>query len=554
VSWNKNNNSIDDVGFLSTIIDNCINEFELDSDKVYFCGISNGGQMSYRMACEKTNKIAGIAAVVSSMSEDLFSICLPDTTIPVFITSGTDDPLVPYDGGDIVLFNKKYGKALSFNQTVDFWVKHNNCSTEPVISYLADIDPNDGVRVRTEKYENADNETKVLHFIMEGGGHTWSGGPQYFSQSIIGKTCYDYDACESIWNFFQLNDTINDISDNIIKKDGYRVSWSKNLDIILFDKMQSDEFYDIYTMNPDGSNEICLTNNSNFLKGHKGCGDWHPSGDYIVFTSQKDEYFGSNIPVLKNLLSKLAVPGEGINCDLWVMNKEGSKSWPLTNLPTKTRLLDKQPYTGVLHPHFSNDGSKLFWSERIAGGEQWGEWVLRVADFKIKNDTPLIENIVTHQPGNIPCFYESHGFSPDDKKIIFSGNLEENQHVNHLDIYTYDLESLELLKLTDSSSEWDEHAHFTMDGERIIWMSSEGYSMNTERDWWNYLETDYWMMNSDGSEKTRITFYNQVISENYRIICSDCSISPDGSKLATTMLIIKDNNVIDGGIGIITLK
>jgi polyhydroxybutyrate depolymerase len=203
VSWQEGNVTIDDVGFLCTLIDMLLVEFDLDAERVFCCGISNGGQMSYRLACERTDKLAGIATVVSSLSEDLVAGCEPSGPLPVFMTVGTDDPLVPFEGGEIQLFNNTYGQVISVNETVDYWVTNNDCDDNPVISYLPDPDPTDGVRVRTELYGNGDNETQVLLYVMEGGGHTWPGGPQYFRESIIGKTCYDFDACEAIWKFFQ---------------------------------------------------------------------------------------------------------------------------------------------------------------------------------------------------------------------------------------------------------------------------------------------------------------------------------------------------------------
>ncbi|HEC94929.1 MAG TPA: hypothetical protein ENI45_03070 [Thermoplasmatales archaeon] len=223
----------------------------------------------------------------------------------------------------------------------------------------------------------------------------------------------------------------------------------------------------------------------------------------------------------------------------------------LTNLSTKKSFFDKQPYTGVIHPHFSHSGKKLLWSERIAEGGKWGEWALKVADFVVEEEEPRLENIRMYQPGEQHLFYESHGFSPDDKKIIFSGNLKMGQDENYLDIYTLDLETEELTRLTHSMSEWDEHAQFSPSGDKIVWMSSTRYGMNTERNWWKYLKTDYWMMNTDGSGKTQITFFNQNLGDSKRIICSDCSWNPDGTKLAVTMLVCDGEEATGGGIAII---
>jgi len=338
---------------------------------------------------------------------------------------------------------------------------------------------------------------------------------------------------------------------DIIKENAYRVDWSPCLNLIVFDKQQSDGYNDVFLMNPDGTGEICLTETSLLPKGHKGCAAWHPSGEYIVFTCQKEKYFGSKISILKKWLNKLGVAGEGLNCDLWVMTKDGDNFWQLTNLPTKQRFFDRQPYTGIIHPHFSHDGTKLLWTERKDDADnKWGEWTINIADFLVENNEPKLGNIQVFQPGDTPCFYESHGFSLDDKKIIFSGNLIEGQDENHLDIYTLDLETEELVGLTNSLDEWDEHAHYSPDGLNIVWMSSDGFGISTRRDWWNELKTEYWMMKSDGTSKTKITFYNENVDDNERIICSDCSWNAEGTKLATTMLIVKGEERF-GGIAIL---
>ena len=192
---------IDDVGFLTKIIDDITHEFDIDTGRVFVTGISNGGQMSYRLACERTEKIAAIAPVVSSLHEDLYHTCTPLQPISVFIIAGTEDPLVPYDGGDITLLKKKYGTVVSMNDAVTFWVTHNNCSPNPVVSVLPDTDP-DGCIVTRKEYTHGDNNTHVLFYSIEGGGHTWPSGGKYLTETIVGKICYDFNACEHIWDFF----------------------------------------------------------------------------------------------------------------------------------------------------------------------------------------------------------------------------------------------------------------------------------------------------------------------------------------------------------------
>jgi polyhydroxybutyrate depolymerase len=117
--------------------------------------------------------------------------------------SGTDDPLVPYQGGEVGLGNIKRGKSLSIAETVAFWRAHNDCPTVPVIAQEPDADPKDGTRVRTETYAPCRDASAVILYAIEGGGHTWPRGLQYLPEAIIGKTSRDIDANTILWNFFK---------------------------------------------------------------------------------------------------------------------------------------------------------------------------------------------------------------------------------------------------------------------------------------------------------------------------------------------------------------
>jgi Tol biopolymer transport system component len=246
-----------------------------------------------------------------------------------------------------------------------------------------------------------------------------------------------------------------------LKESGGRLDWSPK-NVIAFDQLGADSYFDVFTMNPDGSNERCLTCNRPELPNrHMGNPAWHPSGDYIVFQVQK-----ADAPV-NPILDYFANPGAGVNNDLWVMDSGATRFWRLTNV----ELFNG----GVLHPHFSTQGDKLLWSQRVsAQGGPTGEWSLKVADFRISSGTPRIENIRTFQPGVQHRFYESHGFTPDGRKILFSGNLEAGQSESGGDIYTLDLDSGALTNLTNTPADWDEHAQISPRGGWIAWMSSSG--------------------------------------------------------------------------------
>ncbi len=196
--------NIDDVGFISALIDTLIKKQNIDPKRVYVTGISNGAMMSYRLACELTNKIAAIAPVVGNLPQDIYSSCKPSRPISVLAINGINDPLVPFGGGNVTgpFGLKKLGKVLSTVDTIRFWVNHNNCSSSHV-TREPDKDPQDGTRVQKEVNGDCKEGTEVILYSIEGGGHTWPGGRQYLPERIVGKTSRDIDANELIWDFFK---------------------------------------------------------------------------------------------------------------------------------------------------------------------------------------------------------------------------------------------------------------------------------------------------------------------------------------------------------------
>ena len=196
-------NNIDDVKFISKLIENLKGEYNIDANRIYAVGMSNGGMMAFRLGCELSEKIFAIATVAASMPENLYKNCSPIKHISVLIIHGTDDPIVPWSGGDVVVFGKHRGRVVSINKTVEFWTRYNNCTFQSK-EYLPDLDPNDGTRVWMEKYKNEKNGTEVVLYGVEGGGHTWPDGYSRFPQ-ITGNMTHDINACEVIWNFFKEN-------------------------------------------------------------------------------------------------------------------------------------------------------------------------------------------------------------------------------------------------------------------------------------------------------------------------------------------------------------
>lgn len=204
VNYKAHRKNIDDVGFLSALIDRFAKIFNIDKKRVYSTGISNGGLMSFRLACEIPDKIAAIAPVTASMPTDLISSFSSTKPVSILIINGNDDPLMPWDGGKVGFFGVgNLGTVLSTADTVQFWVKHNNCDPSPIITPLPDVDPADGTKVIREIYGNGNDGSEVVLYTIANGGHTWPGGFQYSPETAIGKTSKDIDANKVIWDFLK---------------------------------------------------------------------------------------------------------------------------------------------------------------------------------------------------------------------------------------------------------------------------------------------------------------------------------------------------------------
>lgn len=202
-NYRSQRENVDDVGFVSALIDTIAKQYTVDRKRVYVTGASNGAMMSFRLACELTEKITAIAPVIGSLGENISKTCAPSRAMPVLIIGGTGDPLVPWNGGHVHLFRRKLGKVLSFADTTRFWVEHNGCSPVPEISWLPDVDPEDGTHIRKKVYGRCNQGVKVVLYEIQGGGHTWPGGPQYLPEWIIGINSKDMNAGEVIWDFFE---------------------------------------------------------------------------------------------------------------------------------------------------------------------------------------------------------------------------------------------------------------------------------------------------------------------------------------------------------------
>lgn len=197
-------NDVDDVAFISDVIDTLSTEFSVDDKRIYATGISNGAIFSHYLAAKLSTKIAAIAPVVGGMPVSLSTNFAPQSKVSVLIIQGTMDPLIPYDGGYVTPPGVgKRGEIISTDLAVQKWVTSNGCSTKAVEEALEDKSPSDGCRVTKMNYGNGKNGTEVCLYRIIGGGHTWPNGTQYLPQVVVGKCCRDFDGTSVIWEFFK---------------------------------------------------------------------------------------------------------------------------------------------------------------------------------------------------------------------------------------------------------------------------------------------------------------------------------------------------------------
>lgn len=196
--------NIDDVGFTKKVLSELESKFKVDKDKIFACGISNGGFMVQRLAFKLPDKIRGIAVVAANLSEVQSKKDYPEKPVSVLFINGTDDPLVPYNGGHVEVFRQKRGKVLSMKKTIDIWKEINGCEKLTETKAFYDRDKNDGCRAIKTSWKNPGNEQiKVVVIKIEGGGHTWPGTTRNLPKRLVGNTCRDMNGCDEIWNFFK---------------------------------------------------------------------------------------------------------------------------------------------------------------------------------------------------------------------------------------------------------------------------------------------------------------------------------------------------------------
>lgn len=195
--------AIDDVAFLRALAGWCRTRYGVASDAVFATGVSNGGQMSYRLGLEAPDLVRGVAAIAANLPTAQNQLCHPSARpVATMIVNGTGDPLNPHEGGEVALYGLflKRGTVISTLASARYWATLAGLPAAPSEQQLPDTDPHDGARARRLLW-SAPGHPSVAAVVVTGGGHTIPH-PTVTAPRLLGHTCHDFSAPEMIWEFF----------------------------------------------------------------------------------------------------------------------------------------------------------------------------------------------------------------------------------------------------------------------------------------------------------------------------------------------------------------
>ena len=183
-------NNIDDVGFVRAIVSDLQTIANIDMKRIYSTGMSNGGIMSYRLACEAADIFAAIAPVAGTLN---FSPCNPSREVSVIHFHGTDDQHLPYDGG-VGAESLAGVNFVSVQDSLAVWASIDGCDSQPRISSVDEI--------QNQVWEGCAGYSSVELYTIIGGKHAWPGsdGPGWVGGD---EPTQAISASEIIWQFFE---------------------------------------------------------------------------------------------------------------------------------------------------------------------------------------------------------------------------------------------------------------------------------------------------------------------------------------------------------------
>ncbi len=376
-----------------------------------------------------------------------------------------------------------------------------------------------------------------------------------YSNNTVSKKSLLKRIIEKFWVKDDLPEA-KEINDNIkmLVSGGSFPSWSYLNGKITYTKKVKDQ-YEIYTINPDGNNDKCLTIGKADLKncGHRRQSFWHPSGKYIVFSAENSLYTRKGMEITHRF-------GNGRNFNVWIMTSDGNKFWKITDYPENW---------GVIGTKFSNSGNMIFWNEEFSmekypkgkpedrvpnpgsywdlnnyqyrRGEELGLWRIVFGSLTFDIDEPEVTNIRKIKPPLELTLIKANSFKPGDNGFIcsFAPYKETMSTALWGEIYTTNIAGKYLNRMTYSIWNHEEEPIYSPDYKYIA------FTKATKRQGKPMDGTEIFLIKVDGGESVKLTHFSDYDFPEYSedwLHITGMSWSPDGKKIVFGMARI-DRNV-----------
>ncbi len=195
----------DDIAFLKKVIAAIDGMIQIDRNRIYATGFSLGGQMSYALACKNPGLIRAVMTVSMSLPDFLVDDCQFGPPLSVLMIHGTEDHWVPFQGGTFPVGPRERDWYLSHERTVEIFRQRDGCN--PALYFTELIDNlDDDTRVTRREWRQCDNSA-VVSYVIEGGGHAWPREEQSLEARILGRATMEFDAADEAWTFFESLDS-----------------------------------------------------------------------------------------------------------------------------------------------------------------------------------------------------------------------------------------------------------------------------------------------------------------------------------------------------------
>jgi polyhydroxybutyrate depolymerase len=185
---------IDDVAFVRVLIQALQREFDVDPERIYAVGVSNGAVLVHRLGCEMSEQFTAIATVSGSMAEPLIETCAPPRPISVMMISGTGDPWMPWSGGEVSV--GVGGRVAGAEATMEMLAQRYGCNPAGEREVVS-VSDQGKTRIWKQAYESLPPGPRLVLYGIDGGGHAWP--PR---RALAGETSKELNATELIWDFF----------------------------------------------------------------------------------------------------------------------------------------------------------------------------------------------------------------------------------------------------------------------------------------------------------------------------------------------------------------